>query len=158
MAIQTYSIDKEIAEKFKAQTPDQKTSAKLEELMAEYIDEDVEEKKQPLKLTDPAVVSKKRRKLFRNIVEKNWLGKQKSQIFSKIRGTGMYSGDSGKYHFKQAMKFLLKLDDVPIMSENDKIVAEEFICMNEGCDAGLTAHVLRKNDFKCLSCGRRYEV
>jgi len=158
MAIQTYSIDKEIAEKFKQQTPDRKTSQKLEELMADYIDEDVSDRKQPIKILDRDVVTRKRRQLVKHITENDWFNKTGPQILNKCRSTGLYQGDSAAHHFKQAKKFLLRFDGAPLTSENNKIVPEEFICMNDGCDASLYLTVLADNDMQCRTCGRRYVI
>jgi hypothetical protein len=156
--IKTYSIDKEIAEKFTEQTPDQKTSQELENLMAEYIDEDLEERKQPIKLLDPNVVTQARQKLVKQLIEQDLFGKKKATVLNKMKSAGAYTGDSGKYHFKNAVKFLSKLDDAPITTEKGKIVAEPFECRDEECEANLTLPGVAKNEMKCPKCGRKYEV
>lgn len=43
MVNKTYSIDEDIADDFKEATPDKKTSAKLEGLMEEYVEEQEDE-------------------------------------------------------------------------------------------------------------------
>lgn len=156
--IKTYSLDKEIAEKFSEQTPKQKTSQELEKLMADYIDEDMQDKKQPIKFLDRDVVSDKRRKLVETIVEKDYWRKTGPQIFKKLKSQGEYQGDSGSYHFKQAIKFLETLDGSGVVREKRKIVPEQFICREDGCDAKISLKVLSKNDMVCPKCERRYEI
>jgi len=157
-AIKTYSIDKEIAQKFSEQTPKQKTSIELEKLMAEYIDEDLEERKSPITILDGNVVSDKRRKLVELIVEQNLWRKTGPQVFKKLKSKGHYQGDSGSYHFKQALKFLEKLDASGIKREKRKIVAEQFNCEEEGCEVMISLKGLNKNDMKCPECEKRYQI
>lgn len=157
MAIQTYSIDKDIAEKFKNQTPKQKTSQKLEELMADYLDESVEDKKQPIKILDRNVVTKKRRRLVEMIVEHEWFRKTGPQVFQKAKSKGLYQGDSAKHHFKEAKKFISRYDECPI-SYGSKFKAETFECRNLDCPSELTLLGLKGNDYQCPKCGRRYVI
>lgn len=158
MAIKTYSIDKEIAEKFKQETDDGKTSAKLQELMAEYLGEDLTDRKKPINLIKRNQVTKKRIDLIKEILDQDLFGKTRPQIFTHLRDKGIYSGDSGSHHFKEAMKFLIRHDDIPITTEKDKIQPEQIRCMEKDCDTGFSFKVLYSQDMQCPGCGRRYSI
>lgn len=158
MAIRTYSIDEEIAEKFKNQTPKQKTSQELEKLMAEYIDENASEKKEPIKILDRDLVSKRRRDLVKAMTENGWFYRTGSQIMKKCRSEGLYQGKTAQHHFREARKFLLNCDEVPIVREGSKLIPDEFICREDGCEAYITLPALDSNDMECPKCGRRYVV
>ena len=154
--IKTYSLDAEIAENFKEQTESGKTSQKLEELMAEYLDGDMEQNLSPLKLPGQDL-TKKRKDLLQTVFENELFKMTRPQIAKKVKSEGLYTGDSGPYHFKQAMKALLNDEDIPVKLKNDKLVASPFNCMNEGCGRKLTISSLARNDYECQGCGRRYE-
>lgn len=156
MAIRTYSIDEEIAEKFKNQTPKQKTSQELEKLMADYIDQDASKKRKPIKILDRDLVSKRRRDLVEAMTENGWFYRGTSKIMKKCRSEGLYQGKTAKHHFREAKKFLIRSDAVPIGKKGGKLVPEEFDCMDDGCEARLTLPALDSNDLMCPECGRRY--
>ena len=156
--IKTYSIDEQIAQKFSEQTPQQETSKELEKLMADYIDEDLEPKKEPVKVLDRNVVSDKRRKLVEIIVKEDYWKKTGPQVFKKLKSKGRYQGDSGSYHFKEALKFLEKLEGSGIKREKRKIVPKQFNCKEEGCKAIISLKNLNKNNMECPKCERRYEI
>jgi len=158
MAIRTYSIDEEIAEKFKNQTPKQKTSQELEKLMADYIDEDASKKKEPIKILDRDLVSKRRRDLVKAMTENGWFCKTGSQIMKKCRSEGLYQGKTAKHHFSEAKKFLVNCDEVPIVREGSKLVGEKFTCKDDDCDALTSLPGLEYNDMRCEVCGRRYVI
>jgi len=156
MAIRTYSINEEIAEKFKNQTPKQKTSQELEKLMAEYIDEDASRKEEPIKILDRDLVSKRRRDLVKAMVDNSWFYRSAPEIMKKCRSEGLYQGKTAKHHFREAKNFLIRSDEVPIEKKGGKLVPEEFDCMNDGCEARLTLPALDSKDLMCPECGRRY--
>lgn len=152
--IKTYSLNAEIAEKFDEQTSSGKTSQKVEELMADFIDQDMEENLEPLKIPGQDL-TKKRKKLLKIIVEEDYFKKTRPQICKKVRKEGVYTGDSGSYHFRQAIKALIHDESVPVELKNDKLVPTAFNCMNEGCERDIVLNVLAR-DYECSSCGRRY--
>ena len=154
--IKTYSLDAEIAENFKEQTESGKTSQKLEELMAEYLDEDMEQNLSPIKMPCQDL-TKNRKKLLKTMVEEDLFKIKRSKVFKKVRSEGLYSGDSGSYHFKQAMKALINDRNIPVELKNDKIVPRPFTCMNDGCDRKIVLSQLQKNSLECWGCGRRYK-
>lgn len=159
MAIQTYSIDEEIAQKFKNQTPERKTSARLEELMADYIQEDSQKLREDVKLLDRDKVTPKRRQLFKKILEKDLDNLPDSKIRKALHKHSLYTGDSGKHHYREAVKFMIREDDVPLTKDyGGNLVFESKECMDEDCDSEFSVKVLKKNDMECPACGRGYVI
>lgn len=157
--LKTYSIDKKVAQAFTDQTPKQKTSQKLEDLMREHIDQDLDQTKKPVKHTDPNIVSDQRKKLLEIIIEEDLWFKSLPQVRNRLKSKGMYSGGAGKHHFKQALKFLSNLDDSGVVKDDQQVKPEKFECRDDSCSCKLLDLVrLSDNDFNCPACGRRYEL
>lgn len=153
--VKTYSLDSDIAEKFAEQTPSRKTSEKLEELMADYIDEEAE--KDPVfELWDKDLMSKKRNK-FCNLILESLDGRQaviKSKLTKKARNAGIYSQKS---HIKDAIKFMIRSEEIPLRSEGRKLIDEDFLCRADECTSVLTPSMLMKQGRECPKCGAEYK-
>lgn len=157
MTIQTYNIDEKIAEKFKEQTPSQKTSKKLQELMNEYIEDNEKEINQiTIQLYDVNIVSKKRRKLVKAITQRDLFNSKPPLIYISVKSNGLYRGSTGKHHFKEAIKFLNIYSDSFVKKENGKLIAENFECKNADCSARISLKNLDKNNMKCPNCQSQY--
>jgi len=144
MAIKTYSINEEIAEKFKEETPRQQTSNVLENLMREYIDETPDRNIQ-LDMTRTNLNDNQQR-LLEEMIERNVNSVNKQYINRICREKNIYK--DSKY-VGQAIKAIVKDDNIPYKLLNGKVEPEDVRC---SCDCATAFNVLLENDRKCLKC------
>jgi len=153
----TYTIDIDIAQKFKDQTPPRKTSQKLEELMKQHLEEsgldledNIEETENFENPIDLKHLTDKQKKLFYTIYENNYFGKNKAAIQKKaVNKHGVYSRTR---NFKEGIKALTKSEDVPLTFKSSKVVSDKVRCPR--CEIKHHLAVLSNNDGVCPSCER----
>jgi len=146
MAIKTYSINEDVAEKFKQQTPEQETSNVLQQLMEDYINETPSRDIQiDLKKTG---LTRKQQRLLDLIVEENRKKIGTTKLYEKARSSNIYGSS---HHFGNGLKAIVKSDSIPYTRDGDKIVPERVEC---GCGSAATLNVLIGNTGECLKCGK----
>ena len=147
MTVKTYSLDEEVAEKFKQETPQQETSKVLEQLMRDYVDDapekDIQVDLQKLSLSDS------QQELLDAMVERNITEKTTNSMFGMARKKSIYGRS---HHFSEGLGSLVKNDEVPYTkNSNGKIIPEEVEC---SCESSFYLNVLIDNDCKCLDCDK----
>lgn len=147
MVVKTYSVDKEVAEKFKKNTPRQETSNILENLMREYLDEAPDIDIQ-LDLTSTEL-NDNQQKILNMMVEENISNKNSKALFRMSKSRGIYK--ESKY-FGQALKTIVKNQNIPYTRDGDKIEPEEVEC---SCGANVSLKAVLGNDCKCIGCGAK---
>lgn len=140
----TYSIDNKIAEKFEEQTPSRKTSHKLEELMAEYIDEEASVETPQQKLPD---LTPAQEQLLDTIHEYDLYKSPLPKINKMVQGEkGVYSS---KKRFKNGINSLAA--KYPLRIEKGDLKPNQVEC--ESCDASQPFSLLVKEGGNCGNCG-----
>jgi len=146
MAVKTYSIDKNTAEKFKEQTPEQETSKVLENLMKEYIEGSPEQKivldVSKNRLTDS------QNELLEMFIDNNLSSKSTQSAFQNARGRNIYSRS---HHFGKAMKAISN-SKMPYSTENGKVVTEKVEC---DCGASFYFNIYVAQDGFCPNCEKK---
>ncbi len=107
MAIKTYSIDDDIADKFAEQTPEQETSSVLEQLMRDYLDEQPDQEiVSDLKNTG---LSDSQEDMVHAMVKDNVSRIGSQQLFSKAKKYSVYGSS---HHFGSRMKAIVNNEDI----------------------------------------------
>lgn len=147
MGVHTFSLDDSVAQNFKNQTPPQETSAVIEQLMRDYLDEEPEKEiifnKESLRLSDS------QQELVELLIEKNVNGKSTNALFGLCRGKGIYGRS---HHFGEGLKSIVQNEEIPYRRKDDKIYADEIKC---GCGSKQSFALVLKNDKKCLNCDKQ---
>ena len=161
MGVHTFSIDDNIKQKFKQNTPERKTSQELQKLMEEYLknkEVEIEEtKSQDLGFENPIDIrhlTDKQKKLFYCIYRNNYFGKNKASIQKKaVNKHGVYSRTRS---YKEGIQALAKSDDVPIAFKGSDVIAQDFECPKCGSSTNLS-EVIDYNG-ECFWCdGEKFQ-
>lgn len=155
MGIQTYSLPDELAEKFKNNTPERKTSKKLREIMREYLEDkdvEVEDQENPneglVNPIDLSSLTNKQKKLFKTIYENAYFGLNKAKMRTKaVKNHGVYSRTRS---YREGIDTLVKNDSVPIVFKGGKIVSQQIDCPKCGSDS--TLEEIKDEDGDCPWC------
>lgn len=145
MAIKTYSIDDEIADKFAEQTPEQETSAVLEQLMRDYLDENPDQDI-VLDLKNTGLTDSQE-EMVHAMVKDNVSSIGSTQLFSKAKKYNVYGRS---HHFGDGISAIVSSEKIPYSKEDDKFVSENVPC--GGCGQGFPINVLVDNDGVCPKC------
>lgn len=145
MGIHTYSLDDEVARKFKEETPSQETSKVLEHLMKEYLDEapdqNIQVDLQKISLSDA------QRDFLEALVDRNIKQKTTNSLLHLAKKRGIYGRS---HHFGEGLSTIVEHSEIPyVRSSNGKIVTDEVTC---SCGASSYFHILVDNDMKCPGC------
>jgi hypothetical protein len=147
MGIHTYSLDDEVAKRFKNQTPSQEASKVLEQLIRDYLD-DKPEKNIQIDLNSLSL-SDSQRELLDAMVDRNFSEKTTNSLFNLAKKHGIYGRS---HHFGEGMKSLIQNDEIPYTrNKNGNIVADEVDC---DCGASFYFNTLVGNESKCPNCGQ----
>lgn len=150
MGIKTYSIEDEIAKKFKEQTPARETSKVLENLMKEYLDEKPDSELEHKTLFEDLELTRKQNMLLDFLITKDFSeGTKVVKIFKSAQDEGIYSR---KHHFKEAIKVLSKNEKIPYKLENNKLTKLDVNCV---CGTTWPISGLRKTGGECKKCDRK---
>lgn len=145
MTIKTYSIDEKVAEKFADQTPEQETSAVLEQLMRDHLEEQPDtEITLDLKNTG---LSDKQEELLHAMVKDNVSKIGRNQLFGKARKYNIYGRS---HHFGKAVSSIVNSDELPYIIEDDDVLTENVEC--GGCSQRFPINVLVDNEGVCPKC------
>jgi len=147
MAIKTYSIDKDIAKKFKDQTPEQETSNVLEQLMRDYIDEQPDQEI-VLDLVNTGL-SDSKQELLEAMIDENINRKGNQPLFGLARSQNIYGRS---HHFGKGLKSIVTSDEIPYTREGDKIVSDTLQC---SCNARFPINLFIDEGGDCPSCGKK---
>lgn len=148
MAVKTYSIDNNIAEKFKDETPEQETSKVLEQLMRDYLDE-APDKEIVLNLRKTRL-SKSQQELLEMMIRRNIHGRTTNSLFNLSRKNDIYGRS---HHFGEGLKSIISSDKVPYYIDDDEIKADTVECV---CEARQPFKMVVENQGECANCGKKF--
>lgn len=144
MGVHTFSIDDEIAQKFKEQTPSQETSNVVEQMMRDYLDETPD---QDIQLDfNNLGLSQSQEELVQLFAEKNVKKKTTNAVFDLAKKNGIYGRS---HHFGEAMESISNNKDIPYAVRNEKLISEAVEC---SCGARMQINVVIDNDCRCFQC------
>jgi len=147
MGVHTFSLDDGIAQKFKNETPQQETSACLEQLMRDYLDEMPEQ--DIIFDINSLRLSNSQQELLELLVDKNINGRSTNALFSLCKSRSIYGRS---HHFGEGLKSIVQSDKIPYIRKNDKIYADEIEC---SCGSSQSFAVVLKNNKECPNCDRK---
>jgi hypothetical protein len=138
------TLPEKLWEKAKEQYSSRKTSKKIEELIAEDLeDSDYNKTQKLLELND---LSEKRRNLVIKLFEKNSFPYSKAQVGNIARKEGIYTSSQ---YVKKAVKVFDRDDDIPIKADGGKVRSSDVTCE---CGARTHFEALNSNDWQCPNC------
>lgn len=147
MGVHTFSLDDDVAQNFKNKTPKQETSAVIEQLMRDYLDEAPE--KEILFDLSKLRLSDSQQQLLELLIKKNVNGRPTNALFNLCKSRSIYGRS---HHFGEGLKSIVQNDEIPYRREGDKIYADEIEC---SCGSSQSFAVVLKNNKECPSCDRK---
>jgi len=147
MGVYTFSLNDETAKKFKNETPKQETSAVLEQLMKDYLDEQPE--KEIILDLKKLNLSDSQQQLLDMLIEEKISKKNTNNLFSACRKKNIYGRS---HHFGEGLSSIVNNEEIPYKLENDVIISKDVDC---SCGSSQAFVALVKNDFSCFNCGKK---
>ncbi|MFB6208525.1 MAG: hypothetical protein ABEJ56_00110 [Candidatus Nanohaloarchaea archaeon] len=143
------TIEEDLWKKAKEKYGQRNCSDRIEELIAEDLDQELDQSKEPLDIVEQANLTPRQQSLAYELLEKDDFPYAKSQVANIARKKGIYQRSN---FVKKAVEKLCQTEKAPFGLAQGNIISAEFPC---SCGAKINSNVLKNTNEKCPKCERK---
>lgn len=124
--------------------------------MQDYLDQngvESEETVRKQKIYSGNLLTQPQKKFVETVLEQDLFGKDFPTVKKALEQEGIYTR---KNHFKNALKKLSNLPDVPLQKHKGKVEADQVEC--EYCGANVSVKIILDNGMECRGCDATFEL